>query len=88
MGALIKSALLAAGGMATTTSIADHAHRLTVTVLGAGASTAFALALLASGKLPLDALIAADDVPLAEIMPAMGRLAAGTAAAKLLVVPR
>jgi (R,R)-butanediol dehydrogenase/meso-butanediol dehydrogenase/diacetyl reductase len=47
-----------------------------------------ALALLASGRLPLDALIAADDVPLAEIMRAMERLAAGTAAAKLLVVPR
>ncbi|HYR95645.1 MAG TPA: alcohol dehydrogenase catalytic domain-containing protein [Candidatus Binatus sp.] len=47
-----------------------------------------ALALLASGRLPLDALIARDDVPLADIMPAMERLAAGTAAAKLLVVPR
>ena len=47
-----------------------------------------ALRLLASGRLPLDALIAAEDVPLAEIMPAMERLAAGTAAAKLLVVPR
>jgi 2-desacetyl-2-hydroxyethyl bacteriochlorophyllide A dehydrogenase len=47
-----------------------------------------ALALLASGRLPLEALVGADDVALADIMPAMHRLAAGTAASKLLVVPR
>ncbi len=47
-----------------------------------------ALRLLASGTLPLDSLLASEDVPLAGIMPAMERLAAGLVGAKLLVVPR
>jgi len=47
-----------------------------------------ALRLLASGRLPLDALIAPEDVPLAGITSAIDRLASGAVGAKLLVVPR
>ena len=46
-----------------------------------------ALRLLDSGALPLNALIAPDAVPLASIMSAMEDLAAGHAAAKVLVAP-
>jgi 2-desacetyl-2-hydroxyethyl bacteriochlorophyllide A dehydrogenase len=47
-----------------------------------------ALRLLVSGRLPLDVLIAADHVALEGIMPAMRRLADGSAAGKILVRPR
>ena len=46
-----------------------------------------ALRLLASGALPLNALIAPGAVPLASIMSAMEDLAAGQTAAKVLVAP-
>ena len=46
-----------------------------------------ALRLLASGALPLNALIAPGAVPLASIMSAMEDLAAGHTAAKVLVAP-
>jgi 2-desacetyl-2-hydroxyethyl bacteriochlorophyllide A dehydrogenase len=46
-----------------------------------------ALDLLASGDLPLDALLEADDVPLDGLARALDRLAAGELAAKVLVRP-
>jgi (R,R)-butanediol dehydrogenase/meso-butanediol dehydrogenase/diacetyl reductase len=46
-----------------------------------------ALALLASGTLPLDDLIEADDVHLDALRPTMDRLAAGELAGKVLVRP-
>jgi (R,R)-butanediol dehydrogenase/meso-butanediol dehydrogenase/diacetyl reductase len=46
-----------------------------------------AVELLASGELPLDALIEPDDVPLDGLLPAMRRLAAGEIAGKVLVRP-
>ena len=42
---------------------------------------------LASGKLPLDALIDGTDVLLDGLLPAMERLAAGEIPAKVMVVP-
>ena len=48
---------------------------------------AAALALLASGTLPLDDLIEADDVHLDALRPTMDRLAAGELAGKVLVRP-
>ena len=47
-----------------------------------------ALALLASGRLPLDLLIEPDDVPLDAVGDAMRRLGAGELAGKVMVVPR
>lgn len=47
-----------------------------------------ALDLLASGALPLDALVHPDDVPLDGLLPAMERLAAGEIPAKVMVRPR
>ena len=47
-----------------------------------------ALALLASGRLPLELLIEPDDVPLADVLPTMHRLAAGELAGKVMVRPR
>ena len=47
-----------------------------------------ALALLASGRLPLDLLIEPDDVPLDQVGAAMRRLGAGELAGKAMVVPR
>ena len=47
-----------------------------------------ALALLASGKLPVDALVEPDDVPLGGMLDAMHQLASGERAAKVMVVPR
>ena len=46
-----------------------------------------ALDLLASGALPVDALIDADDVFLDGLLPAMERLAAGEIPAKVMVRP-
>ena len=46
-----------------------------------------ALELLASGALPLDALIEPDDVLLDGLLPAMERLAAGELAGKVMVRP-
>jgi threonine dehydrogenase-like Zn-dependent dehydrogenase len=46
-----------------------------------------ALALLASGRLPLDVLVEPDDVPLRGLLAAMEDLAAGRIAGKVLVVP-
>ena len=46
-----------------------------------------AVDLLASGALPLDLLIEADDVPLDGVMDAMERLSRGEMAAKVLVNP-
>ena len=46
-----------------------------------------ALALLASGRLPLDLLIEPDDVPLDAVGAAMQRLGAGELAGKVMVVP-
>jgi 2-desacetyl-2-hydroxyethyl bacteriochlorophyllide A dehydrogenase len=46
-----------------------------------------AIELLASGELPLDALIEPDDVSLDGLLPAMRRLAAGEMAGKVLVRP-
>ncbi len=45
------------------------------------------LALLASGKLPLDVLIDPADVPLAGTLDAMRGLASGNIAAKVLIAP-
>ena len=47
-----------------------------------------ALALIASGRLPLDLLIEAEDVPLDGVGAAMQRLGAGELAGKVMVVPR
>jgi len=47
-----------------------------------------ALELLASGRLPLDALIDGNDVRLDGLLPAMERLAAGEIPAKVMVVPQ
>jgi 2-desacetyl-2-hydroxyethyl bacteriochlorophyllide A dehydrogenase len=64
---------------------------LELTLLGAynydAAGWAPALELLASGKLPLDALIDGADVLLDGLLPAMERLAAGEIPAKVMVVP-
>jgi len=46
-----------------------------------------ALDLLASGKLPLDALIEADDILLDDVLPTMHRLAAGELPGKVMVRP-
>jgi 2-desacetyl-2-hydroxyethyl bacteriochlorophyllide A dehydrogenase len=46
-----------------------------------------ALELLASGRLPLDALVDGEDVLLDGLLPAMERLAAGEIPAKVMVVP-
>ena len=46
-----------------------------------------ALDLLASGSLPLDVLIEAEDVPLDKIVPVMERLAGGEIPGKVLVRP-
>lgn len=46
-----------------------------------------ALALLASGRLPVDLLIDPDDVPLNGLLPAMQRMARGQRAGKVLVRP-
>lgn len=46
-----------------------------------------ALALLASGRLPLDDLVEPDDVGLDGLLPAMQGLAAGRIARKVLVAP-
>jgi threonine dehydrogenase-like Zn-dependent dehydrogenase len=46
-----------------------------------------ALALLASGRLPIDALLEPDDVPLAGALEAMRGLAEGRLAGKVLVKP-
>jgi len=53
-----------------------------------GADFADAIALLASGRLPTDRLIEADDVPLGGVQRAVRRLAAGEIAGKVMVVPR
>jgi threonine dehydrogenase-like Zn-dependent dehydrogenase len=45
------------------------------------------LALLASGKLPLDVLIDPTDVPLSGALDAMQGLAGGRIAAKVLIAP-
>jgi threonine dehydrogenase-like Zn-dependent dehydrogenase len=47
-----------------------------------------ALALLASGRLPLERLVEPEDVPLSAVADAMLRLASGALAGKVLVVPR
>jgi len=47
-----------------------------------------AIELLASGRLPTERLIEADDVPLAGVQRAVQRLAAGEIAGKVMVVPR
>jgi (R,R)-butanediol dehydrogenase/meso-butanediol dehydrogenase/diacetyl reductase len=47
-----------------------------------------ALALLGSGRMPLEHLIEPDDVPLEALRDAMDRLAAGTLAAKVMAVPK
>lgn len=47
-----------------------------------------ALALLASGRLPIDRLIEPEDVPLGGMQEAMEHLVAGELATKVLVVPR
>ena len=64
---------------------------LELTIIGAynyeAAGFAPALELLASGALPLDALIEADDVPLDGLLPTMQRLAAGELAGKVMVRP-
>jgi 2-desacetyl-2-hydroxyethyl bacteriochlorophyllide A dehydrogenase len=64
---------------------------LELTLIGAynydAAGWAPALELLASGKLPLDALIDVTDVLLDGLLPAMERLAAGEIPAKVMVVP-
>jgi 2-desacetyl-2-hydroxyethyl bacteriochlorophyllide A dehydrogenase len=64
---------------------------LELTLLGAynydAAGWAPALALLASGRLPLDLLIDGADVLLDELLPAMQRLAAGEIPAKVMVRP-
>ena len=46
-----------------------------------------ALALLASGDLPLDLLIEPDDISLDEVLPTMHRLAAGELPGKVMVRP-
>lgn len=46
-----------------------------------------ALELLASGRLPLDLLIEADDITLDQVLPTMHQLAAGTLAGKVMVRP-
>ncbi len=64
---------------------------LELTLIGAynyeAAGFAPALELLASGALPLDALIEPDDVLLDGLLPAMERLAAGELAGKVMVRP-
>jgi (R,R)-butanediol dehydrogenase/meso-butanediol dehydrogenase/diacetyl reductase len=64
---------------------------LELTLIGAynyeAAGFAPALDLLASGALPLDELIEADDVLLDGLLPAMERLAAGELAGKVMVRP-
>ena len=47
-----------------------------------------ALAMLASGKLPVDVLVEPEDVPLGGMVEAMQELASGERAAKVMVVPR
>jgi 2-desacetyl-2-hydroxyethyl bacteriochlorophyllide A dehydrogenase len=47
-----------------------------------------ALELLASGRLPLDALIEPDDFLLAELPDALAKLAAGELAGKVMIVPK
>ncbi len=47
-----------------------------------------ALALLASGKVPTELLMEADDVPLEGMLAAMERLAAGQLGGKVLIAPR
>ncbi|HYZ98570.1 MAG TPA: zinc-binding dehydrogenase, partial [Acidimicrobiales bacterium] len=47
-----------------------------------------ALELLASGAIPSDALIEPDDVPLDRLGDALGRLAAGDVAGKVMIVPK
>jgi len=53
-----------------------------------GEDFADAIELLASGRLPTERLIDADDVPLAGVQQAVQRLAAGEIAGKVMVVPR
>ena len=64
---------------------------LELTLLGAynyeAEGFAPALALLASGALPIDALVEPDDVLLDGLLPAMQRLAAGELAGKVMVRP-
>jgi threonine dehydrogenase-like Zn-dependent dehydrogenase len=64
---------------------------LELTIIGAynyeASGFAPALELLASGALPVDALIEPDDVLLDELLPTMRRLAAGELAGKVMVRP-
>ena len=46
-----------------------------------------ALALLGSGRMPVDLLLEPGEVPLPDLLDAMQRLAAGEVAAKVLVAP-
>ena len=65
---------------------------LELTALGTynydAAGFAPALDLLASGRLPIDLLVEPDDVPLADVLPTMQRLATGEIAGKVMVRPR